>query len=320
MYIFQLFECVFLDNGHLNVSKLSIRKENPVMEKLSISVAELIMKSKPKHGNSQDMLFLRSSIRFLFDLRCHNFLFQYFIRLPEILCFMTVNSMQSCIPRLNRIFNSVRFREILLDWMVEILGGVKVNEFSKNKHWLFANAIETSIIVVHENASHQLNLKPPTPKENSPEALQDPSANLSYALSKYSLEHSPIMDVYFNLNRTANTSHVCPTPFKVYLSHSPLRPFTTMRPETLVSEGKFREKKILHENVRSALKATSVVQNNLHSQFVANKRSMVSDVQKIRDSLKIQLSVLDKTKSVTQKDILSAAVAAAETNKYSALS
>ncbi len=49
------------------------RKGSPVIEKLSLNIAELIVKSKPKHGNSQDMLFLRyldtkSTIRTLFQL------------------------------------------------------------------------------------------------------------------------------------------------------------------------------------------------------------------------------------------------------------
>ena len=229
---------------------------------------------------------------------------------------MTVNSLQSSIPRLNRTFNSVRFREILLDWMVELFGGVKVNEFSKNKTWLFSDAIETTILVVEELAENQLTAKPPVPKENTLEAMRDPSANLSYALSKISLEHSPIMNVYFNLGRGDSPhSHICPAPFKAYLSHSPLRPFTTMRPECIISEGKFREKKILHDQVVTTLRATSGLQKELHSQFVTNKRSLMSDVKKIRESTAIQLNLLEKTKT-TQKDILSAAVAASESSKF----
>jgi hypothetical protein len=65
---------------------------------------------------------------------------------------MTVNSLQSSIPRLNRIFNSYRFRELLLEWMGELLGGVKVSEFNKNKTWLFADAIDASIVVVEVGA------------------------------------------------------------------------------------------------------------------------------------------------------------------------
>lgn len=41
-----------------------------MIEKLSLNIAEMIVKSKPKHGNSQDMLFLR---------------YLYFILLPVII-------------------------------------------------------------------------------------------------------------------------------------------------------------------------------------------------------------------------------------------
>eukprot|EP01035_Chromulina_nebulosa_P022787 gene22787-29503_t len=55
--VIRVMDCM-TENGHLNFTKLMQRKGSPVIEKLSLNIAEMIVKSKPKHGNSQDMLFL----------------------------------------------------------------------------------------------------------------------------------------------------------------------------------------------------------------------------------------------------------------------
>ena len=68
-----------------------------------------------------------------------------------------------------------------------------------------------------ETAPNHLSIKNPAPKVS-----KDSSSTMSDAKSKFILEHSPIMDVYFNLGRNTD-AHLCPSPFRVFLSHSPIR-------------------------------------------------------------------------------------------------
>ena len=106
----------------------------------------------------------------------------------------------------------------------------------------------------------------------------------------------------------------------IYVCMYECRPLTTMRPESLVLEGKFREKKMLHETVRSILKTTNGVQKDLHSQYQSNKRSMMSDVKKLHETKIMQMSALDrmaKNKAST-KDLLTIAVEADKFQKTGA--
>lgn len=93
-----------------------------------------------------------------------------------------------------------------------------------------------------------------------------------------------------------------------------------MRPESLVLEGKFREKKMLHETVRSILKSTNIVQKDLHSQYANNKRSMMSDVRKLHESRVMQMTALDRMEKnkASTRDLLTIAVEADKFQKTGA--
>ena len=46
---------------------------------------------------------------------------RFFIKFPEILFYMVINGLLAAIPKHHRIYNSVKFREILLDFMLELI-------------------------------------------------------------------------------------------------------------------------------------------------------------------------------------------------------
>jgi hypothetical protein len=73
---------------------------------MSMCIAEMLVTERKRNSNSHDNLFRR---------------------LPELLCYMLVNSLLSVSPRQARVFNSVQFREILLDWLGELIGGIRVS-------------------------------------------------------------------------------------------------------------------------------------------------------------------------------------------------
>lgn len=261
------------DTGILNLAKIRNIADNKTVASMSMNVAELILLSKPKYGNSQDTLFLR---------------------LPEMICFMTVSCLQSSIPKFARIFNSVKFREVLLDWLVEVLGGMRITDTKKDKEWIFAEAVETTIIILDPDKARSIdmdaaNKEAESPKIDSPEKKY---THLSGAVSKYSLEHSPIMDVYLNLGRSSSGPHVCATPVKTYLSNQPLKPINTIRPNALIMQGAYRERKVLPEAYRKNIKDTLTVQKNLSTTHAKAKTSLQRDMKKLKEIHRIKLNMI----------------------------
>lgn len=94
------------------------------MEQVSMCIAEMLVMERKRFSRSHDMLF---------------------IKLPELLCYMLVNSLHSCNPRQSRVFNSIKFRELLLDWLSELIGGIRMTNCQSERQWLFCDTIDTPI-------------------------------------------------------------------------------------------------------------------------------------------------------------------------------
>jgi hypothetical protein len=261
------------DTGILDLKKIrDISEVNHNISAMSINIAELILLSKPKYGNSQDTLFLR---------------------LPEIICFMTVSCLQSSIPKFSRIFNAVKFREVLLDWLVEMFGGMCITDTRKDKEWIFNEAVETTILVI-DSATKDIATDHNEKDDDSPSKRY---AHLSSAVSKYSMEHSPIMDVYLNMGRSRSSPHVCLTPMKTYLSSQPLKPINTMRPESLIMQGAYRERKVLPEQYKRNIKNTLLVQKELTAAHQLQKKLLMRDMKKLKEIHRIKLKVLSNNEA-----------------------
>jgi hypothetical protein len=104
------------------------RYQGMLLEKISLNVAEMMMLDR-NHGHS----------------RAHDVLFT---RLPELLCFMVVNACIYALPKLTRLFNAIRFRELVLDWLNELIGGIRMTNCQLNREWLFKDAYDTNILIV----------------------------------------------------------------------------------------------------------------------------------------------------------------------------
>jgi hypothetical protein len=116
------------DSGSVNVQGLYELQGNLLVEQMSMCIAEMLVMERKRFSRAHDNLF---------------------IRLPELLCYMLINSLHSVNPRQSRVFNSVKFREVLLDWLGELVGGIRLTNCQSDRKWLFADTIETPITVAN---------------------------------------------------------------------------------------------------------------------------------------------------------------------------
>lgn len=118
-----LLDCIG-ENGNIDAQGMYDLQGNPLMEQMSMCIAEMLVMDRKRFSRSHDTLF---------------------IKLPELMCYMLVNSLHSCNPRQSRIFNSIKFRELLLDWLSELIGGIRMTNCQSERQWLFADTIDTPI-------------------------------------------------------------------------------------------------------------------------------------------------------------------------------
>lgn len=67
-------------------------------------------------------------------------------RCPEILAYLLVNAIRTAIPKHNRLMGMSQFRELLLDWCTELIGGLRLTNCRLNREWFFSDAIEGPIL------------------------------------------------------------------------------------------------------------------------------------------------------------------------------
>ena len=208
------------ENGSINVDKLYDIKDSELIRNMSSSLAAMFFQLKRREKDN------------------------FFNRLPELLCFMIINSLHTSTPKQARLFNSIKFREILLDWINEMIGGVRMIDVKKNREWIFADATEATIITtnsyrVHGKAYEAFN------KSNGDLTL------LSSAKTSYSMEHSPLMNVYLDTHNPGR----CPSnrTLTITLSHIPDRPLVNLNDGSILKLGKIRDKTINSEMILSTV-------------------------------------------------------------------
>ena len=72
-------------------------------------------------------------------------------RLPEVVHFMVLQSLQTALPRHHRLYGSIRFREIMLDWSTELIWGLRVTNCRSHREWLFEDAHDIQILTLNNN-------------------------------------------------------------------------------------------------------------------------------------------------------------------------
>lgn len=135
---------------------------------------------------------------------------KFFGRLPETLGFMLINALSTATPKHNRIFNSIHFREILLDWCAEVICGMRFSNCHADRDWYFEDAVDNKI---------KTTAKPMHRMKNH--VKQEFGA----LISKFTLSLSPLINIYLEGDHAKKE-----TPFKVSLSELPNRPLTAIHP------------------------------------------------------------------------------------------
>jgi hypothetical protein len=99
-----------------------------LLETISLNLAEMLLMDRTGHSStSHDILFTR---------------------LPELLCFMIVNACIYALPKLTRLFYAIRFRELVMDYLNELIGGLRLTNCQQHREWLFKDAYDTNIVIV----------------------------------------------------------------------------------------------------------------------------------------------------------------------------
>jgi hypothetical protein len=80
----------------------------------------------------------------------------FFTKLSEILTYMIVNALRTSYPKHHRICQSIKFREILLDWFNELLSGIRNTNCRINCEWLFQDIYDVPILTTTTSSANHI--------------------------------------------------------------------------------------------------------------------------------------------------------------------
>ena len=222
------------DSGAVLLDKLNSIQQSPLVGMISSSLTDIFFSFKRL---DRDILLSR---------------------LPEVVHFMVLQSLQTALPRHHRLYSSTRFREIMLDWCTELIWGLRVTNCKSHREWLFDDSHEIQILTLNSNnqsttqrtnysmsqRSHQShdhhhgmdhkqndNHRSTTTTPTRP----GPKMPLSQATSFFTIAHTPLIQMYMDMNKSDETlakQSIMPgknfLALDVRLSHMPTRPLFNM--------------------------------------------------------------------------------------------
>jgi len=187
----------------------------------------------------------------------------FFARFPEVLGFMLVNALHTSFPKHHRLFDSVKFRELLLDWCAEVFGGFRFTNSHVTREWYFADSVDT-----------QINTLPAFPAKR-PEWE-------GVSVTKFSIELSPLIQIYLS------DSMRYEKPLTVTLSQLPDRPLMTLveNPYANRVTAKGRRKRIVMSQVRDQMLTTAHRRLQIMQDFDSSAVDATKDIRALRAKLK----------------------------------
>ena len=252
------------DIGNVNIDKLLDMDNSNSTSTLSVNLAELFFTMKL---HDRDL---------------------FFAKLPEMTAFMIIEALHTSTPKHYRVYNSIRFREILLDWSSELLSGIRLSHCRTGREWLFTSAQDSNIMTSY----------------NATVRLPSVNATQTAATSLYCIEHSPLIRQYIGLG-----SNQSPLKgglgYKVALSHSRDRPLTVMSDYAILRQGKTYNRKCDMQAVRHTLKDALATRKTIMKQSNQLNDSLSADIRKLRESYKISMDHLSN-KKVTRAQLVQA--------------
>lgn len=226
-------------------------------------------------------------------------------RLPELLCFMIVNALQAAVPKHQRVVNSARFRELIIDWSTELCGGIRSINCRTGKEWFFQDASDMPVMVSSSVGASPAALAMAATLAKRTAAVLP----LNSVGSRYHLDHSPLVAMYIDKNNPSLASATAKNVLHVTLSHRPERPLLTLQ-EGLVKTVKFREKKVDVDEVRGLRREATLKRAQIMREFAAQKAQVNEDVAALREGMRESIAMLAGRpgKTISRKKLLAAAL------------
>lgn len=250
------------DSGNVSIDKLLDMADSPFTSIMATNISEMIYSMRLR---DRDV---------------------FFAKLPEITSFMIIEALHTSTPKHYRVYNSVRFREILLDWTSELLSGIRLSNVKAGREWIFNSALESNIMTT----------------SSIPVILPNISAKQTAASSLYCVEHSPLVRQYMGLKPDQK-----PTAggygFKAALSHSIDRPLTEMNSYAILRKGKSHARKCDMEAVKKQLKESALHRKNIMKEFHTTTDSTNADLRRMRSAYLTAIDHLSN-KKVTKKQLV----------------
>lgn len=182
-----LMECIS-ESGSVNQAILyDTTGYRLLYEKMSVCMSEMLVTEKKSSPRQLDNLVRR---------------------LPELLCYMIVNSLHSCLPRQGRVFNIGKFRELLLDWLTELICGLRLTNPRADRYWLFSDTNDTPIVILGQPPSNATASSLPRNTSNaSLPMINSSSSNATAANNSMGYSATVINEAAPRQITTATTTH-----------------------------------------------------------------------------------------------------------------
>ena len=205
-------------------------------------------------------------------------------KLPELLCFMIVNALQAASPKNQRIFNSFKFRELLLDWATELVGGLRIVSTRAGREWFFQDAVEVPLMTSNVVSAHQTAMAETL-------AQRVTTLPLNSVGCRYHLDHSPLVARYIEKNNPSLAAATAKNVLNVTMSHEPQRPLLSLQPG-LVKTLKFREKKVDSDLVSGYRREATLKRSQILKEYALSKSQLNEDIGKLRTGMRAEIAML----------------------------
>lgn len=277
-------QCV-ADNGCVNVDRLSDMNASEYTSIMGKSLSEMIFNIRRQ---DRDILFHR---------------------LPELLVFMCVNALHTVTPKHHRVYNSFKFRDLILDWTTELISGIRPTNTRTGREWLYQDCSENTIILTKDTI--RTNIEESKAKKKLKALTTNALQGGTYldersSRTNFLLEYSPLVNKYLDIHSVVNgPRQKSLNALKMTLSHAPYRPLLTLNENGQTAPSTLKSKKSDFEVERKEMKKSMSRSKKVMKDFENGKLEYKDDLNKMRDALKTHLAVLSN-KKVSKKQLLAA--------------
>lgn len=257
-YTYYFIASCISDTGVVDLDKLGRAKEAPYIKEITANLAQLYMTIPRKE-------------RDMFLPKC-----------PEILSYLLINAMRTALSKHHRLMGMGQFRELLLDWATELIGGIRLTNCRLNREWFFSDAIEGPILT-----------NPIIPR------IDEGSEPNGVAKRKMLINRSPLIDMFCDPMRLPRQER----PRTFTITHNPNRNLLAMQPSSSSPALSDTAVRYRHDTLshRDARKIVSKTLRNHNKRMEQNKKEFAElrrENYLAKQAIKSELAHLDEEKKV----------------------